>query len=433
MRRNQIKLGLVISSFITVALLPARLSQGQGKDAVNLIGSEVGIWCLCFSSWALTCYLQKTKLLKTWQKVITAFLCCSILSVLFYHVYNPYFEDYPLEPVIRLDPWIGTFRLALRGIMLGIIVVPIVFYLENTRILQAERIAAERRRSQDFEEHNKRLEYVVAQRTASLHETVISLELAQKQLHSQMDLQLRLLASISHDVAGPFKFLIRSTQAVRKMVNEGKVEVLPTYFRDLDESLTDIHGFLQNILSFTRTQIRQTTILVEPVSLVSVIEEKLQFFQGTIARGGNTLCCEVDDSMYIETSRGLFSIIIHNLIDNASKYTYDGTIQVSTEKNENFTQLIIRNSGTDTPLQIVNWVNQSAPESGYNEIPRESGVGLLLVKQICDMLKLTLKMNINTTDTEVRLLFSADQMRDALAGGESLMASVGTPILKQWS
>lgn len=58
MKKYKIILGLIISTLITLGMLPSRLSQGQGDDLQNLIGSELVIWAMRFTSWCTTYFIQ---------------------------------------------------------------------------------------------------------------------------------------------------------------------------------------------------------------------------------------------------------------------------------------------------------------------------------------------------------------------------------------
>ncbi|WP_353718690.1 hypothetical protein [Dyadobacter sp. 676] len=48
LKKYQVALGLIIATFTTLGILPVRISEGQGKDLFNLIGSEIVIWLLLF-------------------------------------------------------------------------------------------------------------------------------------------------------------------------------------------------------------------------------------------------------------------------------------------------------------------------------------------------------------------------------------------------
>lgn len=403
MTSSQRKLGIIICSFINLALIPVRLTQGQGEDMFNLIGSQIGIWVMCFSSWALTCRIERQRSLPSWQRIALAMLSCSALSIAFYYAYNPYFEDYPMQPIFGLDRWVGLLRLSLRGALLGSIIVPMIFYIENVKLVQSERLMAETKRAEDLKEHNRVLEQTVRERTMALEDSVNSLEVARQQLKHQLDIQVRMVASISHDVSGPFRFIIQMTKMVRESVAKGQTNLLPTYLDELDRSLTDMHGFLQKMLEFAKTQLRTSALTIEPVQLNALIREKLDFFEAINRDQKNQLVMDVDPLIRIRTNYGLFSIVIHNLVDNASKYTIGGRIRIYTVGNDSEVRLVFRNDSQEMPQRITEWFNNNGePSNGSG--PGE-GIGLILIKEISEMLAIPATMHVGADYADVTLSF----------------------------
>jgi signal transduction histidine kinase len=84
----------------------------------------------------------------------------------------------------------------------------------------------------------------------------------------------------------------------------------------------------------------------------------------------------------------LFAIVVHNLLDNATKYTDNGIIQVYTAELDQQQYLIIENSGGNMPAHVIDWLNsQHDPESNRNFAPNQSlGIGLILAREITALL-----------------------------------------------
>ena len=203
MKKYKTTLGLIISTLITLGMLPSRLSQGQGEDLQNLIGSELVIWTMCFASWCTTYFIQTQLQLKKWQKIALSLALCAVLSNLFYYSFNPFFEDYPLTPMRQYPLPYAMMRLSLRGLLMGLIIVPIAFLLENERQLHLAELNAQRERIRISEEQNRLLESVVSERTRTLENTLSSLKESESKLDNQVYLLSRLVASVTHDVSSP--------------------------------------------------------------------------------------------------------------------------------------------------------------------------------------------------------------------------------------
>src|SRR5688572_29731904 len=107
MKKYNLQLGALIATVLTLSILPVRLSEGQGADLVNLIGSETVIWLLCMAIWLASYHTYYTANLAKWQKLAASLVFCAALSNLFYFGSNPFFEDYPLKPMRELPIWIA--------------------------------------------------------------------------------------------------------------------------------------------------------------------------------------------------------------------------------------------------------------------------------------------------------------------------------------
>jgi signal transduction histidine kinase len=94
----------------------------------------------------------------------------------------------------------------------------------------------------------------------------------------------------------------------------------------------------------------------------------------------------------------LLSIIIHNLIDNAAKYTKKGDISIYMRKRgDGKSELIISNTGSQLPEEVISMINHSGLQnesSAANQ--RTSGIGLLIVKEIAGLID----VNIHVTQTD---------------------------------
>jgi signal transduction histidine kinase len=409
----KISLGLTVSSFITFAVLPGRISEGQMDDLYNLIGSTATIWVMCFTAWILTGFIQKRPDLEIWQKILISMQGCAFLSTAFYYTVSPFFEDILLQSMPKQNVGFAIFRVAFRGLLLGAIIVPILFYLENIRALQKVKRQNEIRRSRDIENHSRMLEQAVRERTMELEQALLSLEMTQKGLSDQLQLQIWMVASISHDIKTPFQFAVMIIKKMNEDMRNNQLKELPEYALELEHSLVTMHQFLTNILAFTRTQFKSSGIKMETVTLADVVEEKTRIFQGIIASTGKELLIDVDPAVCIVTNRALFSVILHNLIDNANKHTIHGMISIYNVYSDSTPHLIVENTGNTMPGGIISWVNGDALQDTNNPVTSraDQGIGLILVKEIAELLNI--KVFIETRDEKTKFHLILPVQEDA--------------------
>ncbi|MBC9932057.1 hypothetical protein [Chitinophaga qingshengii] len=179
--------GLFITLLLANAVLGIRLREGQWDNPFNLVGSQLVIQGWCFLVWLIAAYAAQTDYIPRWLKLFGT-LCLSVLTSIAFYYLSP-FEDFPLD-VIRHMPWTRmVIRLTYRGILVGALIYPVVYYLAAARRLALEKLKVERQERALLQIRTTQLEAIIAERTATLEKTIAELEQAQRQLAAGKDLQ----------------------------------------------------------------------------------------------------------------------------------------------------------------------------------------------------------------------------------------------------
>lgn len=384
-------LGLIVATILTTALLPVRLSEGQGKDPVNLIGSQTVIWCLWFFSWAGSHYIQRETQFRNWQKVALSVLLCMVLSIVLYHSSNPFFEDYPNAPIRNNTFWVGIMRLSIRGMLVSAMLVPFIFYIHYQRTRQNEKLELQQQHAREIERRNELLEQTVSERTADLEKTLHDLHESQRKLDNQIYLQSRLLASITHDVQAPMNYVSFTIKYISACIQNGQFEHVLDYIQAVENAVGSMSLFMGNLLEFSKTQIKDGGVNIKWINLRELLIEKAALYEGIVASKNNHFQWEVSDEIEVKTNSNLFAIVLHNLFDNATKYSENSRISIYTDTLDEQICLCIENHGKEMPQSIVQWLNgfeQSAKQDAQVVPLHEVGVGLLLVRDITALLNM---------------------------------------------
>jgi hypothetical protein len=150
LKNFQLAPGLIFAFILSNTVLPVRIMQGQAKDLVNLVGSQIVIFILCLCCWLLTVFILRSINRWQWLKVALSMIGCAILSIVFYYSLHTFFEDFPLDPLTNHSIYIGVTRMAYRGIIIGIILYPSAYFLDTQRRLHLHRLKLEQRKQQNL-------------------------------------------------------------------------------------------------------------------------------------------------------------------------------------------------------------------------------------------------------------------------------------------
>ena len=399
---------MIVAGSIPLFILPARISEGQWKDPVNLIGSEIVIFLMSLTCWYVIVYLQNQPRLKNWQKLVFSLLSCCLLSNLFFFTFNPIFKDFPFRTATN-PLYVRILMLSSRGILMSIILIPGAYYVHKD--LEARRAQRDHQKLvlQKFQIENKLLESEVFERTKALHFALSSMQKTQHELEHQIYIQARLLASFNHDIRAPLKFSVLIAGKIASLVaSEGEQSPIYKYASELNSTLKNTSNYIKNLLEFTKLPVRQKLEKSENVNLLNLLREKGQLFQGSINIKRNILSIQVDQRIQVESNYNLLGIVLHNLIDNANKYSIQGDIEIIARTLDSLTELTISNKG-EASKHIIDWINTDNPDlvagAGINQ--KESyGIGLLLVKEISALLGIRLFMESDANVTKVTLTFT---------------------------
>jgi signal transduction histidine kinase len=126
------------------------------------------------------------------------------------------------------------------------------------------------------------------------------------------------------------------------------------------------------------------------VRLVSAIEDALDPFADVLTTKGVETVIGVDRLLRVEVNRSALAIVLSNLIGNAVRYTDRGSVRFNCEDG----WLQIEDTGRGIPQdalpQVFERFYQVEPTPAAD---RTFGIGLSIVKKICDRYRWSIKLD----------------------------------------
>ncbi|WP_084439660.1 sensor histidine kinase [Dyadobacter alkalitolerans] len=223
----------------------------------------------------------------------------------------------------------------------------------------------------------------------------------------------QIVAAVNHDIQTPLHYIGYSLRYINDylqklengnpLINRMSDETLNTTVRigTLTKNLLD-YIKIQNKNSSSRTQMSQ-------VEARDMIDRICALFSGIAVSREVVLKNNVEPGFHVWSDPSLLSIIVHNLLDNALKISAS-EITISSGIEDGKKQIIIEDSGTGMPEDLIKWLNKSY--RSYEEwlkislYPEQKGIGLVIVKDLSVLLRIHITATINTKNhTIVRLVF----------------------------
>jgi signal transduction histidine kinase len=243
-------------------------------------------------------------------------------------------------------------------------------------------------RIRNLKEKNRRLDALVAARTTDLHDSLKALKDSESNLRSSVRLQEKMLASISHDIQSPLRFLMLVTSRKffardeNKAVSREEVELIY-------HTSYQLHSFTEQMLQYFRMHIKEQQLQKKLFLLHTHVAERMRFFTDIASAKNNKLQNDIPHSLSVYANEELIGIILHNLIDNANKFTGNGTIRISAENNDPMLVITISDTGVGMPPELVADYNRylGTGETGQN---KAKGLGYEIIRELLGILSATI-------------------------------------------
>lgn len=247
-------------------------------------------------------------------------------------------------------------------------------------------------RSAFLRRENVVLERKVNLRTSNLKGALVALQRSQEKMSRQAIIQTRLIASISHDIRNPLHYLGMLVSTIERLANAKNTDKIIEISRDLGTSTERISKLLDNHLQYAKSLVYQNFDM-DATPVLPLVKEKIDLFLPYLKQRGNRILEQVPEDFTVYSDIDLLKVILHNLIDNANKYTSDGIILVFAEKSPAGMQISVQDDGQGLPDDILNWINEDDSGLG-DEIIRQktefNGLGMVIIKDLARILHIKL-------------------------------------------
>lgn len=251
----------------------------------------------------------------------------------------------------------------------------------------------------------------------------------------------RFLASASHDLRQPIHALNVFIEALdQRLTQDNQHEILGK----INLSVQAINSLLTSLLDMSRLEaglvhVEQKAFYLFP--MLYKLED--EFFQQAADQGvalsvnAQILCPSVNETsvsdvdVIVQSDPVLLENIFRNLISNALKYTKSGRISISCSALRDGYSVMVQDTGIGIADQDIQKVFDAFYQVGNPERDRSKGIGLGLsiVRQLCQLLDIDLKMssklNQGTQFTlHLKSAIEADQQETPLQDINQLQATV---------
>lgn len=210
--------------------------------------------------------------------------------------------------------------------------------LEQNIRVREEAEEALRKNEIELNNHKEQLEVLVKRRTEALEKEIVerkiieeNLRIAFKQVEDANKAKTIFLENMSHELRTPLVGILGYSQLIS---SESPNSDLKEMGEGINRTGTRLLNTLSMVLDLARIESDQFEIHVTDVSIKNVLNDIYNNFKGAVLLKNIKFILNLNHELeFVPTDEGMFKVIIENLVNNAIKFTKEGSIIVES-KNE---------------------------------------------------------------------------------------------------
>ncbi len=202
----------------------------------------------------------------------------------------------------------------------------------------------------------------------------------------------KLVSVIAHDLKNPLGGLISAIQLVEDEAMP--VAELRNLIPGIKANAAQVLFFLESILKWSYLEVGYQ-FRPETIHVKSFLQKHIDLYKLLTTRKRIETSVECDEQLLLHADKNALSLIMRNLLDNATKFTpFNGKIKIGVKESPGSCTLFVSNSGNGIRKEIIDQILSSQYKSPTFDTDnnRSSGIGLLLCKDFIEHMNSSLKI-----------------------------------------
>jgi signal transduction histidine kinase len=206
-----------------------------------------------------------------------------------------------------------------------------------------------------------------------------------RRMAQMMEREKEFTSNVSHELRTPLTAIKTSCELLDQDAALGSKS--KARLRQIDRAADNMIELANALLLLAR---EESLADIGPVRLVSAISDALDPFADVLTAKGIETVVEVDRLVRVEVNRSALAIVLSNLIDNAVRHTDGGGIRFTYEDG----RLQVEDTGGGISQYALPHVFERFYQAESTQAPgRTFGIGLSIVKKICDRNQWSIKLD----------------------------------------
>lgn len=276
-----------------------------------------------------------------------------------------------------------AFVLAINGIFLAVtlLAIPILWAVSRSMaVALSEPMIAIMNATKHIEKGQYTELDLKTSEAVELSELSTAVENLAHQLEKQEKLRKRMTSDISHELRNPLAVLKSQFEGLA----DGVLEATPERYDRLNH---EIHRLTQLINDLNELAIVENELYQldkQPIELSECLEEIAEDYKKILEAKNLRLIVSIEEKCFVFADESRFKQIVHNLLNNALKYTEEGSVTIALKKINQERYLIISDTGIGIPPEDLPFIFDRFYRTDLSRSRHTggAGIGLAIVLQL---------------------------------------------------
>jgi PAS domain S-box-containing protein len=194
-------------------------------------------------------------------------------------------------------------------------------------------------------------------------------------------------SNISHEFRTPLTLIMGPVQELQRQLADADPQVREE-LEVISRNGLRLGRLVNTLLDFSRIEAGRMQASYEPADLARVTAELASVFRSAVDRAGLTFevdCPPLPEPVYLDL--GMWEKVILNLLSNALKFTFEGTIRVAVRAEDGQAVVTVADTGTGIPAREMPRLFERFHriENTRSRSNEGSGIGLALVQELVQL------------------------------------------------
>lgn len=228
---------------------------------------------------------------------------------------------------------------------------------------------------------------------------------ANQSLQKLVRLRDEFIQTIAHDLRRPMHAFTGLSETFSRLLSKGDEESIQKIAQSIDSSGLAVRQTLDNLLYWALSERNSLGVQKIDFCLVAQLKSVISLFSGVSSINNQRIQFKGPDQLIVNSDPNAISLIVRNLLDNATKFTpAGGIIKIEVFVIDSFVSIQIFNSGKGMEISQLNEIktllNQKTISRNFQKI---HGLGLTMVQLHAKMLNI--KINVSSSSENQGTIF----------------------------